>query len=211
MADFMRPCSDMPWVPSVPKIGQPATLWRRPPLFSSDELETFLIANSRLRGSKKLADAMPLVKDRLASPLETKVLIMMCSHRASGGYGLPFPQINEPIAMSPTAASLYSVKQVYADFLWPESKTILEVDGKAFHSDEQGFLIQSGRAAALRSMGYRVHNINYQQLADIDQFSAIMDTVALDLGVSRPNKTGSYILRANKLRESVLRRDRFVS
>ncbi len=209
--DFMTPRSSAPWVPSIPKTGQPATLWRRPPFFSSDELASFLIANSRLRGSKKLASAMPLVKDGLASPLEAKVLIMMCTHRASGGYGLPFPRINEPIAMSVAASSLYSARQVYADFLWPESKTILEVDGKAFHADEQGFLIQSGRTASLQSMGYRVHNINYQQLADFDQFIAIMDAVAFDLGILPPKKTGSFIVRANELRKSVLQRDRFVS
>lgn len=211
LPDFMTPRSSAPWVPSIPKSGQPATLWRRPPFFSSDELASFLIANSRLRGSKKLASAMTLIKDGLASPLEAKVLIMMCAHRASGGYGLPFPQINEPIAMSVAASSLYSVKQVYADFLWPESKTILEVDGEAFHADEQGFLIQSGRTASLQSMGYRIHNINYQQLADFDQFIAIMDAVAFDLGILPPNKTGSFIVRADELRKSVLQRDRFVS
>lgn len=209
--DFMNPRSDRPWVPSFPKTGQPATLWRRPPLLSSDELMSFLITNSRLRGSKQLATAMPLIRDGLASPLEAKVLIMMCAHRASGGFGLPLPQINAPIEISQDAASLYSFNRVFADFLWPEHKTILEADGAAFHSDENGFFIESGRSAALRSMGYRIHTINYRQLSDLDQLGAIMGALASDLGMPGLSKTGSFITRANKLRESVLQRNRLVS
>lgn len=211
LSDYLESKNDPPWIPSLANTTRSASLWRRPPLFSKDELQSFTIANSSLRGSKPLYRALDLVQDGLASPLETQSLIMACSDSASGGQGLPVPEINKRIPLSNEARKLYPFSNVYADGLWENNKTIFEANGKAFHADDKGFLIQSGRTSALKLMGYKIHELNYAQLKDPDQFAAIMKTLAEDIGATPPRRTAAFLARESKLRFETLQRTPFTN
>lgn len=52
------------------------------------------------------------------------------------------------------------------DFLWPQPRLVVEVDGFAFHSDRAAFERDRERDAALVAAGYRVIRVTWRQLVD---------------------------------------------
>jgi very-short-patch-repair endonuclease len=50
------------------------------------------------------------------------------------------------------------------DFLWDESRLIVEVDGYAFHRDRASFEADRARDARLTAQGYRVLRFTYSQV-----------------------------------------------
>jgi very-short-patch-repair endonuclease len=81
------------------------------------------------------------------SALERKFLRLCRRHR------IPAPRVN-------VRAGNFLV-----DFLWPESRLIVEVDGYEFHRDRASFEADRARDAALTSQGYRVLRFTYRQVA----------------------------------------------
>jgi very-short-patch-repair endonuclease len=65
---------------------------------------------------------------------------------------LPFPRTNEKVA------------GYQADFLWPEQRLIVEVDGFQFHGHRYAFERDRKRDAAHVLAGYRVIRITWRQL-----------------------------------------------
>jgi very-short-patch-repair endonuclease len=50
------------------------------------------------------------------------------------------------------------------DFLWPEQRLIVEVDGYEFHRSREAFERDRARDAALLAAGHRVMRVTWRQL-----------------------------------------------
>ncbi len=68
-----------------------------------------------------------------------------------------------------------------ADFLWPEHKLILEVDGYLFHSHRRAFERDRRRDAAHVAAGYRVIRVTYRQLREEPLAVAVVIARALEV------------------------------
>jgi very-short-patch-repair endonuclease len=66
--------------------------------------------------------------------------------------GLPQPRVNA------------RVEGYLVDFLWPEQRLIVEIDGYATHGDRTAFERDRRRDQALVAAGYRVIRITWRQL-----------------------------------------------
>lgn len=84
-----------------------------------------------------------------------------------------------------------------------EPKVDLEVQGMAFHADDQGFLVASGRRTALESMGYTVLEINHEQMADLEKFDAMLPSMARAVGYPLQPRTGAFLQRRDKLHRAL--------
>jgi very-short-patch-repair endonuclease len=80
------------------------------------------------------------------SALERKFLRLCHRHR------IPAPRVN------------VRVGPFVVDFLWPESRLIVEVDGYEFHRDRATFEADRARDANLAAQGYRVLRFTYRQV-----------------------------------------------
>jgi very-short-patch-repair endonuclease len=67
---------------------------------------------------------------------------------------LPIPRVNSRIG------------RYEADFLWPESKLVVEFDSFQFHSPRARFERDRERDAALAAIGYTVIRVTWRQLVD---------------------------------------------
>jgi very-short-patch-repair endonuclease len=67
---------------------------------------------------------------------------------------LPEPQVNATVAGHEV------------DFLWPEQRLVVEVDGYAFHSSRAAFERDRSRDADLHAAGFRVIRVTWRQLVD---------------------------------------------
>jgi very-short-patch-repair endonuclease len=66
------------------------------------------------------------------------------------------------------------------DFLWPDEKLIVEVDGYRYHSHRAAFEADRQRDARLVAAGFRVIRVTWRQLTE--QPLAVIATIAAALG-----------------------------
>lgn len=85
------------------------------------------------------------------------------------------------------------------DMVWEHPRAIIEVNGFEYHADRNGFFIQSGRTAALQSMGYVVLDVNYRQIADLDQFETMLSVFSDMLGFPLHTRTKTFLARREEL------------
>lgn len=78
--------------------------------------------------------------------------------------GLPHPQVN-------TRIGAFEV-----DFLWPEERVIVEVDGYDFHASKAAFERDHRRDATLQGLGFRILRFTWRQLTQEPEF--VLDQLA---------------------------------
>lgn len=110
---FVELCSLLPLVEAV-VVGDHLV---RHGLISREGLVRFC-ASSRLAGAAKARVAVGLVRERVDSPMETRVRMLLVLA------GLPEPRVNE------TVADEGLVDRRKYDLCWPEAKLIVEYDGR---------------------------------------------------------------------------------
>ena len=98
------------------------------------------------------------------SELERRFLTLCRRH------GLPKPEVN--VRVGP-----YEV-----DFLWRESKVIVETDGFATHGGRVAFVRDRERDGDLRMMGYSVQRLAYRHVVDEGAFVASVVRALLGAG-----------------------------
>jgi very-short-patch-repair endonuclease len=82
------------------------------------------------------------------SVLERRFLRLCRRHR------IPAPRVNVPIGA------------FLVDFLWPENRLIVEVDGYEFHRDRASFEEDRARDAELAVRGYRVVRFTHRHVTE---------------------------------------------
>ena len=176
----------LPWSPTFDRTARLTDMWKRAPLTSTDAIAASLDRLEGVRGLPMARRALALARDGAASPEEVRAYLLLCSGWRVGGE---------------LARRSFAV----ADCLWMEPKVDLEVQGMAFHADDQGFLVASGRRTALESMGYTVLEINHEQMADLEKFDAMLPSMACAVGYPLQPRTGAFLQRRDKLHRALFR------
>ena len=194
---------EIPWQPTLNKSGAPTDLWKRPPLTTLEELQVFANVHARSKGTSRFARSLTMVREGLASPLETQAALLFTAPKVFGGEALPVPHFNQKIELSQAAQKLAGTTYCIGDFVWEEQKVIFEANGYDYHFDHDGFYIKSGRTSALQSMGYTVHEMNYAQMTDIEQYEAIVQSICSSLDVKMRPRTAKFSASHHAMRESI--------
>ncbi len=153
----------------------------RLPLTSAAKLQEFIQLAPGAQGAKRARLAASHVLDNAASPMEARTEILLCLPPAWGGYGLPAPELNPDIVLSPAARALYDVKTCRPDLYWRDAKLDVEYDGDS-HEGEVGHRKDVARIMALEAEGITVAPLTYLQLNDAEAFDTVATTVAKKLG-----------------------------
>ena len=194
---------DVPWVLSYDRFGKPTNLWRRPPLATVEELENFAVQVRRLRGIRMFRQAVGCVLNGSASPLESRLVMLLCLEPRLGGQGWPRPYLNRRIDYAPAARLLAERSYAIADLMWPDQRVCIEVNGEDYHADREGFTLQSGRRAALEAMGYTMFEINYDQMCDLSCFEAMLETFCARLGFTLQPLTRMFQIERSRLHRAL--------
>jgi restriction endonuclease-like protein/putative AbiEi antitoxin of type IV toxin-antitoxin system len=88
------------------------------------------------------------------------------------GAGLPRPQINA------------IVEGLEVDVFWPQFALIVELDGRAYHSDPTAFERDPVRDARLQRAGYRVLRVTYRRFTD--RPASVIDDIRALAGLGPP-------------------------
>lgn len=157
----------------------PHGFFSREPLTSVDALQRYLSRASGLRGVKRAVRAMPYVMDGSASPMETRLVMLLCLPPRLGGYGLPRPVLNlelDETRRSPDGRGLA------CDLLWPEFGFAVEYDSDLFHNEKPKISKDSIRRSSLGLMGYDVLTVAREQVLDARELDKVANILADRMG-----------------------------
>lgn len=175
-----------------------------PPLISVGNIKTFARYHSEIRGCDTLARVMRYVADGSASPMESALVILLCFPVKWGGYGLPLPQLNKPIAL-PKKKQTAARKTFFAgDLLWPSKKLIVEYDSDAFHVGHSRISEDSLRRNFLADMGYTVVSVTSDQVFQVLKTDELARQLLKHLGIRKREPKGNWVDEKLKLRADVL-------
>lgn len=154
---------------------------------SRDGLRAYLDAQPASKGTTRAREVIDLAFDGSASPMETALALMLTMPVEQGGYGLPRPRLNQPIAVNGNARIqlLSSKSGMRADACWERERLVLEYDSEEFHAAQgSGKLIDDAeRANSLAALGYRVLSVKYGQVAQMDRLDLLARQISEILGV----------------------------
>jgi very-short-patch-repair endonuclease len=117
-------------------------------LLRDRDLKEALERNAGRRGAKRFQRLVELDRGSGLTRSEAERKLLALVHAAA----LPRPKANARIA------------RLEVDFLWPEQKVVVEVDGYAFHAGARAFERDRERDATLAARGYVVLRVTWRQL-----------------------------------------------
>lgn len=199
-------CSDG-WTCVRDQIGSPTSLWTRPPLITTSDLEQFAAGLRGIRGSKMFEQAVNCVSGVTASPLEAQLSMLLWMSCDLGGWGYRNFENNYRIVLSNNAKTLIDTDHAEVDMrvLSPDGtkEWMIECQGKVIHDRVGAGTRDSLRATALQTMAHSVTMVTNDQLSDSDKFNALLDLLSAQLNIHWPEKTSKQVFAEDKLRSEI--------
>ena len=155
------------------------TRTRGRPLVTHEALSRFIEANSSFYGIKHARRAIQWVTNGSASPMETKLMILLTLPLRLGGFGFSGAQFNYQVNPGNARARLEQ-SHFKIDIAFPRAKVGIEFDGADYHLD---FSKDRRRINALESLGWRIVSVDKQQLFSPTKMEKTADQIAKLLGI----------------------------
>lgn len=131
-----------------------ALLRRQNPLASMEELSAAVDASPRRPGVAGLRAALPRVRARTDSPMESVLRLALVDS------GLPEPVVNYRITGRDGEVA------AHGDLVYPDARVVVEYDGDHHRSDARQYHIDIDRLWRTHSLGWDVLRINSSHMTD---------------------------------------------
>ena len=180
------------------------TSYQQPPLTNLRRLHGFIDSMKSAPGQPKALKALQYVLPNSASPMETALYLLLCLPRRLGGYALPKPILNPPIAFSKSGHRHTLKDSAKPDLYWKDARLDLEYDSGEFH-DESNRAVDSMRRKALERMNVEVIELTPEELFSVDLFHATAARIAKRLSRRiRSEQEGTFLQKRSELRQALL-------
>lgn len=183
------------------QVGPELLLAERQPLTSVDAIRNFAYLLPRTYCAGAL-HALEYVQDGAASPMEAKVAMLLVLPTYRGGYALPRPALNHPIATTQQARRLYPRATVRPDMYWEAVGLDVEYDGRDSH-DADDHAKDVARWGALAVMDIEVLMFTSAQVRDSRAFRELVQVVAGKIGHRPRIRREDFPAREARLREEL--------
>lgn len=152
------------------------------PLLSACALRRRVQSLKGVRGSEKALRALAYVRDNSASPMESRLAMLLCLPRRLGGYGLPQPQMNYRIDVGARSHKAASKDYYVCDLFWPDAKIAVEYDSDLFHTGSERIANDASRRNALLAQGVTVVTLTKRQVLNKQELDRAASLLAKALG-----------------------------
>ena len=173
------------------------------PATSINKLRFFAERAGGLHGIKLLRRAIPLMLPNSASPMESRLAIMLCFPRHLGGYGLPAPKLNWKIVPDEDERKLVSQDFYVCDLCWPEKKVIAEYDSDQFHTQAGKISHDANRRNDLEALGYHPITVTARHMSSQSQLDDLTNKIAKRLGEKPCPRDSQHLQRQLDLQRSL--------
>lgn len=165
----------------------------------------FLSLPDACRGRSKALRALRSVRDGSRSPMETGMTMAITVRVGLGGIQVRDLSMNYRVAIDEEARGLTRRKEIIFDAYIKRGRQDVEYQG-ARHNEELQSAIGNERRHVLQKMGYKIVEINEQQLFDREAFQRVMRTISENAGIRTGNRPDDFEERQERLRQFVIRR-----
>lgn len=149
----------------------------RPALTSVERLRDFALSIG-LGDKSRAVKILRFARDGSASPMETKLALMLGLPPSKGGYGLGMPQMNHEVRAPKQLNKRLSHTVYHCDLFWPESRVALEYDSSTFHANAQALTSDSKRKNDLEAMGITVFTVTSKQVVTPKEMDRLSQKLA---------------------------------
>ena len=150
---------------------------RRDPRSDPQLIKRYLEKCDGIHGVKAAKRASSYLIKGSASPMESLLSMLLCLPPSLGGFGLPRPELNCPIATNEEGVAMRK-----CDLYWPSQKFALEYDSDAFHSDTSKLHLDSSRRSTLEKAGIHVVSVTKNQVFSRGQLFNLATIASKRLG-----------------------------
>jgi len=105
-----------------------------PQLANTNALKAFTARLKGVNGQVKARRALRYIADGSASPMETRLVMLLTLPYKLGGYGLPMPVLNRRIDPGKTAKQRPGKDHYVCDLFWPAVNLAIEYDSNRYHT-----------------------------------------------------------------------------
>ena len=176
----------------------------RPALTSTEKLARCFDKLAGCHGVKKARKALSFVREGSASPMESKLMLLLCLPCSMGGYGVPFPVLNARVEVGRAARPFTDRKFFKCDLCWPDSRLVVEYDSDAEHTAAHRISEDAKKRNALEAMGYLVLTVTKRQVYDANELDRIALLISRRLRRYRKSTQGMIRSRRYILRQDLL-------
>lgn len=175
----------------------------RQPLTNLAHLERFLERCQGFHGVKKAREALKWVLDNSASPMESKLFLLLCLPRAKGGYGLPLPVLNG--RADPKAGRDWRAEKSFykCDLSWGNG-VVVEYESNLWHSGKEELEKDSIRRNDLVYMGNTVICVTAGQVYSKTKMDKVAALLRKKLGLRVNEPQYDFVARQRELRRKLL-------
>ena len=138
-----------------------------------------------------------------ASPMETKLFLLLCLPLQYGGYNLGRPELNPELDLTPQEMEILRSTKVKPDLLWRKQGLIVEYDGRQ-HEEERQSKRDSLRITILEGRGYTVRRVMRHQLYHPLAFDSFASSIRSYLGIRKRPVTLKHQIAREQLRSELL-------
>ncbi len=138
-----------------------------------------------------------------ASPMETKLFLLLCLPLQYGGYNLGLPELNPTFKLTREEMEVLRHSKIKPDMLWRKKKLVIEYDGRQ-HEEESQSKHDAMRKTILERRGYTVRQVKRHQLYNPLAFDQFASSIRTFLGVRQRLTTLKHQYAREDLRAALL-------
>ena len=168
-------------------------LQRRSPLTTCDDLARACAWFPGHPGVARIKRLLPFVREGARSPMEVRLVLLLCLPMRYGGYGLPWPELNASVSVG-DSREVGGVVTLAPDLLWRDASFALEYDSTAYHASDRARDGDSIRRNTLGQAGVAVESVRASQILDGRHMDNVARAVAKHLGVQMRHQFDSAVL-----------------
>jgi len=192
-------------LPNAGELNMPERgFFNRMPVTNVKKLSAFLDNMSGFAGHKKAVRALRYVRDKSASPMETKLAMILTLPYMLGGYGFNMFELNKRIVLSKIARKHFNKEYYVCDMFWPEKKIAVEYDSDQQHTGSDRIASDSIRRNALESLGIKVVIVTKQQLYSSVEMEIVARVIAKRANKRLFHTKNNFADERNELRKQLL-------
>ncbi|MCL2826466.1 MAG: hypothetical protein FWD72_03580 [Eggerthellaceae bacterium] len=193
---------------SLPTAGDPEPpergFYKRKPLTSTKKLDAFIAGMPGSRGRKKALRALRFIANGAASPMETKLSILLTLPYLLGGFGLAMPELNSRIVPTKTAKASSSKTFYACDLYWPGFGLAVEYDSDLQHTGSAKIAEDAKKKNALNLIGVEVITVTKLQLYSSPELEKVAKIIATYLGKRLKFDNPGFSAAHRELRDQLL-------
>lgn len=174
------------------------------PLTSTKKLSTFVTHMAGVRGRNKALRALKYITDGSASPMETKLTMLLTLPYMLGGYGFPMPKLNSRVEPAGSAKRATNKSYYSCDLFWADLNLAVEYDSDTYHTGSERIDSDSRRRNTLLSVGVTVIAVTSKQIYSLADFEKAARLIAINMGRRLQYKNPGFTTAQLELRRTLL-------